>query len=112
MRRDVIPAKVVTKPVATSSDNTFSKRQRDAAYHCELERLVAWSRELLDATPGIIDSEAIRERKVEAAAAVLDVLWAVLCEYNAMEGEPHPVPGLIAHLHPPEVRRLGSGSAS
>ena len=80
----------MNRPAASSA--TFTKRQRDAAFQCELERLVAWARELLDATPRIIDSEAIRDRRTEAARAVLDVACAGMAEYNAMEGEPHPIP--------------------
>jgi hypothetical protein len=42
------------------------------------------------------------------AGAVLDVLWAVIAERNAIEGETHPVPGLIWHHLDPEAlsRRL------
>jgi hypothetical protein len=96
--------------VTVATRTSFTSKQRDAAFHSEVERLVAWARELLDPTPGIIDSVSIRERKAEASLAVLDVLWAVLAEYNAMEGEPRPLPGLIAHL--PEMRRLRRSSAS
>jgi hypothetical protein len=83
----------------------FTKRQRDDAYHSTVERYVAWARTLLDPTPDIIDSPMIRERRTEAARAVLDVLWAVMAERDAQEGEPHPAPGLIEHKYP-EVRRL------
>ena len=108
MTNAIAARSLVKRDPATS----FTKRQRDAAYHCEVERYVAWARALLDSTPDVIDSPMIRERRVEAAAAVLNVLWATMAEYNAMEGEPHPVPGLIAHLYPPEVRRLARSSAS
>ena len=54
----------------------------------------------------------IRERQVEAARAVLDVLWAVIAERNAQEGELQPMPGLIAHRYTPELRRLARSSAS
>lgn len=82
------------------TSGAFGKRQRDAAYHASVERYVAWAVELLDATPNVIDSPMIRERRAEAAAAVLDVLWAVIAEHNAMEGDPQPVPGLIWHHFP------------
>ena len=107
---DVMPARRLARVGAATS--AFSKHERDRAYQAAVERYVAWARELLDDTPSVIDNDVIRERKVDAARAVLDTLWAVLCEYNDIEGEPHPVPGLIAHLHTPEVRRLGRGSAS
>ena len=97
-------------PEKASSSWAFTRRQRDAAFHSEVERLVAWTRTLLDPTPSIIDSVSIRDRRGEAARAVLDTLWAVIAEYDAMEGEPHPLPGLIAHL--PEMRRLRRSSAS
>jgi hypothetical protein len=100
VREDLVPVRPKTGRGAASSA-TSTKRQRDAAFHAELERLAAWARTLLDATPDIIDSPMIRERRAEAARAVLDVVWAVIAERNAMEGEPHPVPGLIAHLAPP-----------
>ena len=38
VRHEVIPAKVRVKPV---TEGSLTKRQRDAAYHCEVERLVA-----------------------------------------------------------------------
>jgi hypothetical protein len=53
---------------------------------------MAWARELPDAAPNVIDGPMIRERRVEAAVAVLDVLSAEVAEHNAAEGEPHPVP--------------------
>jgi hypothetical protein len=84
----------------------MAKRQRDRAYHSAVERYVAWARQLLDDTPSVLDSPMIRDRRVEAAAAVLDVLWAVLAEHNAIEGEPHPVPGLSWHHFHEDERRL------
>ena len=51
---DVIPARKPTKAVAASSaasTNTFSRHQTDAAYHAQVERYVAWARELLNDTP-------------------------------------------------------------
>jgi hypothetical protein len=102
--RSIVP---VENRCAASSG--FTKRQRDAAFHQEVERYVAWARTLLDPTPDVIDSPTIRERRSEASLALLDVLWAVIAEYNALEGLPHPLPGLIAHLEP---KRLGRASAS
>jgi hypothetical protein len=110
----VVPQNAIHTRLPARSDpetsGAFGKRQRDAAYHGSVERYVAWAIELLDATPDVIDSPMIRERRAEAAAAVLDVLWAVIAERNAMEGEPHPVPGLIWHRFAEE--RLGRRSAS
>ncbi len=111
MQRDTTSLIPVRTQRAASSAS-FTHKQRDRAYRAAVERYVAWARELLDDTPSVIDGPEIRERKVDAARAVLDVLWAVMAEYNAMEGEPHPVPGLIAHRYPPEMRRLGRGSPS
>jgi hypothetical protein len=96
----VMPDAIATRKLVRrqpESSAVFTKRQRDRAYCAEVERYVSWARELLDDTPAVIDNEVIRERSVEAARAVLDVLWAVIAEYNAMEGEPHPLPGLIWH---------------
>jgi hypothetical protein len=56
---------------------------------------VGFSRQLLDPTPCVIDSPVIPERKVEAASAVLDVLWTILAEKNAADGESTPLPALI-----------------
>lgn len=109
--QDLVPVRPKTSRGAARCA-TFTKRQRDVAYHAATERYVAWARELLDDTPRVIDNSVIRERRIEAAAAVLDVFWDVMAEKNAMNGEPHPVPGLIADHFPPEVRRLGRGSAS
>jgi hypothetical protein len=112
VRHEVIPAKVRVKREPESSV-TFTRHQRDVAYHAQVERYVAWARELLNDTPRIIDSPMIQERQVDAARAVLDVLWAVIAERNLTEGEPHLLPGLIAHhRHTPELRRLARSSAS
>jgi hypothetical protein len=35
-----------------------------------------------------------------------------MAESNAMEGVPHSVPGLIAHLAAPQMRRLARPSGS
>jgi hypothetical protein len=102
---DVIPTKVRMKRSAETSAS-FSKRQRDRAYTATVERYVSWARALLDDTPRVIDNPVIRERQMEAARAVLDVLWSVMVERNALEGEPHPVPGLSWH-HSAEKRSLG-----
>jgi hypothetical protein len=107
----VIPARTRRAVSSAASTNTFTRHQRDTAYHAQVERYVAWARTLLDDTPSTIDSPMIRERRVEAARAVLDVLWAVLCEHNAQEGELHPVPGLTAHRFQPELRRLAGRRA-
>jgi hypothetical protein len=55
MTTDLIPAKTLIRRDPESSV-TFTKRQRDAAYHSAVERYVAWARELLDATPSVLDS--------------------------------------------------------
>jgi hypothetical protein len=94
--------KLVRRQPATSA--SFTREQRDRAYRAAVERYVAWARELLDDTPSVLDNDVIRERRVEAARAVLDVLWAVMVERNLTEGLPHPVPGLSWHLD-----ELGSG---
>jgi hypothetical protein len=103
MREDLVPVRAKTSRGAASSA-PFSKRQRDRAYCAAVERYVAWARALLDDTPSVIDNPVIRERQVEAARAVLDVLWSVMVERNLAEGLPHPVPGLSWHLD-----ELGSG---
>jgi hypothetical protein len=84
--------------------STFSKEQREEALRLQVEMLVAWARELLDPTPDVIDGPMIRQRRVEAARAILDVLWATMARYDTLEGELHPVPGLIAHKFPSELR--------
>ncbi len=93
------------------SSGGFTDRQREAAFHTQVERYTAWAVELLNDTPRVIDSPAIRDRRAEAARAVLDLLWAVIAESNAMEGERHPMPGLIWHKFPEQrslVQRSGS----
>jgi hypothetical protein len=93
---DLVPARRLVRVGAESA--AFTKCQRDRAYNAAVERYVAWARELLDDTPRVIDNEVIRERRTEAARAVLDLLWTVMVERNALEGLPHPVPGLSWHL--------------
>ena len=55
---NAIAARSFVKPDAASSA-TFTKGQRDAAYHAQVERYVAWARELLDATAAVIDTPMI-----------------------------------------------------
>ncbi len=100
---DVIPARRLVRRDPASSV-TFTHKQRDRAYKTTVERYVAWARELLNETPCVLDNDVIRERRVEAAAAVLDVLWSVMAEKAAMDGDPHPVPGLIWHHFAEEER--------
>jgi hypothetical protein len=56
------------------------------------------ARELLNQPDGGADPYAtpvIRQRRQGAAKACLDVLWAMMSEYNAQEGKPSLTPGLI-----------------
>jgi hypothetical protein len=39
------------------------------------------------------------------------VLWAVIAKRNDIEGDPMPLPGLIVHEFPPELRRLIRGAS-
>ena len=107
MSKDLMPA--VPAEVRERATTGFSRRSRDDAFRAEVERYAAWIQGLLDDTPAIIDSPMIRERRIEAARAVLDLLWAVIARRNLLDDEPQPVPGLIAHKFPPELRRLGRG---
>ncbi len=60
----------------------------------------------------VIDGPEIRERRLEAARSVVDLLWALVCRAAIEDGEPHLAPGLIAHQFPPELRRPARASAS
>jgi hypothetical protein len=104
MREDLVPVRAKTSR-GTATSASFTKRQRDWAYTATVERYVAWAKELLDDTPRVIDNVVIRERRTEAARAVLDLLWTVMVERNSLEGEPHPVPGLSWHHSAEQLSR-------
>jgi hypothetical protein len=90
----------------------FTQRQRDRAYVGAVERYVAWARELLDDTPRVIDSPAIREARLDAARAVLTVLLGVMVKKALDDGEAHPLPGLIAYTPLLEEHRLAKKSVT
>jgi hypothetical protein len=105
--RNVLPAR--REAVEDESPGyLFSRQHYENALRIEMEMLVGVARELLYRSDGgadPYDTPVIRQRRQEAARAALNVLWAMMSEYNAQEGEPSLTPGLI-QFSPPEQRRL------
>jgi hypothetical protein len=75
----------------------FSPAHREKAFRKELEMCVGMARQLLYRHPNdCFATPVILERRQEAAAAILDLVWALMAEQNALDGEPTPLPALIA----------------
>jgi hypothetical protein len=113
--RNVLPAvrdEDGRRKTPIDDDYLYSRAHYDNALRVDTEMLVGVARELLyrpDEGADPYDTPVIRQRRQEAAKAALDVLWAELAQRNAVMGEPHPRPGLIAfreELRPRRLRRI------
>jgi hypothetical protein len=111
LTRNVLPAR---RDEDERPGYLFSRQHYENAFHIQAEMLVGVARELLyqpDGGADPYDTPVIRQRRQEAAKAVLDVLWAEMSERNAVEGKPSLTPALIAFQpdRPRRLRRVGSG---
>jgi hypothetical protein len=94
-------------PGALSGSYIFSRQHYENAFRIELEMAVGYSRHLLDRYPtDVFDAPVILERRREAAKAILDYVWALMAHKNVQEGDPDPLPALIAFNDEIRPRRL------